>query len=217
MDQKRWKTVNHSQRASLERLRVALLGNKVSLEDMNIPDFQPSAVVIKTVWEVINPDDPHTDPGPNPTGTSAKVRFFGKDVPLQEKPDGRQLYPELKNWNGDHLHVDLSNKEDCSAKYSGPNIVFALGCFHYRALSVEDFRDVNPDYVRDIKYKCHNTTCYMILVGLHIMARETAKWVWMTYWLTTEKAHPGRLDPWSLFDLDATINNESSETAYDRH
>jgi hypothetical protein len=54
--------------------------------------------------------------------------------------------------------------------------------------------------------------CYLILVGVHIMTRETPNWLWMTYWWTSKwwDGHPGVgqvQDKWDLFDSKATANN----------
>lgn len=49
----------------------------------------------------------------------------------------------------------------------------------------------------------------MILVGVHIMTRETPNWVWMTFWWRTKDGQkPGLVtkNKWSLFDANASAN-----------
>lgn len=37
--------------------------------------------------------------------------------------------------------------------------------------------------------------CYLILVGIHIMTRETPNWVWMTFWWSNQWWDDPHLSP----------------------
>ena len=163
-------------------------------------------MIVKTMWEALV----HVDEG-DPVGIKDKdyakgAHLFGQDVKLQ--PD--DTYPSLAVWNGgDAIYIDLSNAQDCTLATDNNHRVYSLGCFYYRTVSGANFNPAiaNPEILQS----CVTQKCYMILVGVHIMTRETPNWIWMTYYWTS-RTHDVPKNKWDLFVADAT-NNDVSYTA----
>jgi hypothetical protein len=203
-----------------ERL-TELEGRNSTLQDLRVTDFPPDATVVKTFWETVTPYQSPSQPGLH---LGWQVDLFHKGL----KPNDDGTYNPLTLLNLDPYRslIDLDQQKECKRRtlqlsdpnLSGSFLVFSLGCFLSRPVTegsleahsseggVKD--DIHDPYC-DATAPQH---CYLILVGVHIMTRETPNWLWMTFWWTSEwwDKHPAETsvqDKWDLFSANATANN----------
>jgi hypothetical protein len=193
----------------------SLSSNTVSLFDMSVQDFDQDAVVVKTFWEIVY----GVRAGREHYARGASL--FHKDLKFEDPETGR--YPQFGHWTSPptvqtEMRIDLDKRMSCiSSTDEQRHPVYSLGCFHYRQVREEDLAQIPNHLVThdDIKGpQCHGE-CYLILLGVHIMTRDTPNWVWMTFWWSNEwwdDPHhlPTVSDKWSLFEADATVNNTDS-------
>jgi len=196
-----------------DRLRI-LSANRVPLSDLTVEDFDPSAVVVKTVWEELTPRS--LGNGNRASGKELyadNVPLYGHEIqPVPPDNAGFGVLPPLGRWklSSGELQVNLSKTGSCTYELHNNIKIYSLGCFYYRRITkqqVLQYHSVtsSPDILLD---QCKSDVCYLILVGVHIMTRETPNWTWMTYWWTRDRFQGSSMkDKWGLFQPNATINS----------
>jgi hypothetical protein len=194
----------------LQQRLINLNNHSAPLSDMTVPDFAPDAMVVKTFWEVIY--RMHSGNGHYAGGAS----LFSKNLQFPEVGKKIGQYPPLGQWASRDTQpfIDLARSSTCESSIEGKHPVYSLGCFYYRPISQKALAQVSlhPVAARTVVGGPYDGECYLILVGVHIMTRETPNWVWMTFWWSNqwwEDPHPSPTvqNKWSLFQPNATINN----------
>jgi hypothetical protein len=208
-----------------KRLEDLTSGSR-SLQDMRVVDFAPDAEIVKTFWEIVTPGD---FPGHPEYHLAAGSDLFHEDM----KPNADGTYsktsPKFSTGNFTSF-IDIS--EDAQKRGTcqrttidqddggnrGKFLVYTLGCFYSRKVDPDEVRtyaqrSIQDDITQPLLCNVpHGQYCYLILVGVHAMARETPNWVWMTYWWSSAwwAQHSGTTvvqDKWDLFEVNATVNN----------
>lgn len=144
-----------------------------------------------------------------------------------QAPDQNGRYSSLNPMSDPTNFVDIDTDDHCERSTTdrdnngtpGTYFVYSLGCFYWRPVieAQLEARSSQPSAVGDIGdpfcYVAAPQHCYMILVGVHVMTRETPNWLWMTFWWSTRwwdkdhKDQPQVPNKWDLFDANAAANN----------
>jgi len=178
---------------------------------MQVHDFSSDAIVVKTFWETIQPSQL--------PGLAINANLWQKGKP----PDLVGRYSSLTAFSDDNF-VDLTKEDSCSrttvdhddSGNPGIHPVYSLGCFYHRRVGPGFAAHSEPSAQHDISDPFCDVSpgqhCYLILVGVHVMTRETPNWLWMTFWWSTEwwSSHPNHANVrnrWMLFHANATANN----------
>jgi|GEM_PF-7045046 len=190
----------------LEKRRSGLVENRVTLSDLEIPDFDPKSVIVKTVWETIWPRGSSQIPAPSSSPTLSTELHVDNADAREFLPNSLQL-GDVFQWRNT-LYVETAHPNTCN--FDVIKKIYDLGCFHFHTVTAQDFEAIsgNPESFPDLlEKKCLAAQCYMILVGVHIITRETPDWVWMTYRWTNENGKTKVAEKWDFFKGSATINN----------
>jgi hypothetical protein len=204
---------------ALEDRLDQLEGEAVPLSDLKVTDFAQDAVVVKTFWELLQPGQ-NDFPGKN---YAYGAWLFGQSTP-PDPGNGQVTAFEDKSIPDPTIYIDIGAPKTCT--YAPQSTmdhrifkVYSLGCFYYRSVHPPEVHEISEhaSSKSDIPHaaKCEgldSAYCYLILVGVHVMTRETPNWLWMTFWWNTGwwDSHPARAsvrDKWDLFDANATANN----------
>lgn len=196
----------------LQQRLNSLNNHNAPLSDMTVPDFAPDSIVVKTFWEVIY--KMNSENGRYAGGAG----LFGKNLPFENTETGRKigLYPQFGQWASKDTqpYIDLTRSTTCESSIDGTHPVYSLGCFYHRPISQKALAQVSlhPVAIRTVVGGPYDGECYLILVGVHIMTRETPNWVWMTFWWSNQwwddsHSSPTVQNKWSLFQANATVNN----------
>jgi len=191
---------NHlSEQAALDARLHQVLAAHVKLSGQTVPDFDPNAMIIKTIWETVDLTGPNSKP--NFAVDDITQRPISKSSPKTPPP-----LEALIVWHSKiHISVDPKNP-DGPCTIDLPSKTYSLGCFHYRVITSQQLGRFAP---RDVDREFCIGTCYMILVGVHIMSRETPNWTWMTFRWTNETHRTLVKDKWDFFDGDAVVDNQA--------
>lgn len=193
-------------KAILDDRLNGLLQNHVSMTDLDVPDFESGSVIVKTVWESIFSVKPTAPLFPSsPTGYSPIFLFNSTKILPQE--NGR--LPQLLSWRP-LSYVDTTQPDECKQTPFEDGYIYTLGCFLFREVSSGAYEVLRADERSAGKGPCSEKKCYLILMGVHIMTRETPNWVWMTYWWTNEGRSPSVSNKWDFFEAKASVNNVDS-------
>ncbi len=185
-------------KTALGNLRSQLAQGKIS--DLSIPDFDSKAVVVKTIWQVIYPEENESS-----TGYSG-FYTYNKTVKYHSGEHSEQLL-DMVNWP--ISYVDRTEPQQCrQKKLNSDSYVYTLGCFLFREISGEKIKHL-PDNIGSylLHGQCLANKCYLLFMGMHIITRETPNWVWMTYWWTNE-GKASTADKWGFFEAAASTNNQ---------
>lgn len=192
-----------SDSGQLQQRLDRLNNSSAPLSDMTVSDFAPEAIVVKTFWEIIY--------GPSKDRYAHGAALFHKDLEFVDSKTGK--YDQLSRWtsNDAEMLIDTEDKAACkSSVHEEKHLVYSLGCFEFRPVTDSEVSHISN---RPTVYvPAFGEARYAILVGVHIMTRETPNWVWMTFWWNNERwddlhASPTVQNKWQLFKANATVNN----------
>jgi len=200
-----------------------VLFNQIAAEDirtMNLGSqterpvaFRDGAVIIKTIWRVIDPNSPPPFTFPasaigssderNQTDlvTSSLTTKFDSLVNVNISPqqidcivNGANVLPATPISNGDRVATTTP-------------IAVPLGCFHTHQI------DALGKTEEAIQANCTAPTCIAVLTGFHVMTKtkESVQWNWMTFWFrpTGDPETSSGPAPWKFFTGNATRGSRS--------
>jgi hypothetical protein len=190
----------------------ALNTNRVALSDMSIQDFGLDAMVVKTIWETVVPPTKLDEPWAQANGYYTGIHIYSNQI--QCTGPACKL-PPIHTWDvRDQVYVDISNDNSCQFQRVHAHRVYTLGCFFHRAVTADDFKQLSghphSDFPDLIDQDCMSKKCEMVMVGFHVMTRETTNWIWATFWWqdTISQNERATLNPWEFFQSNATINSQ---------
>ncbi len=197
-----------------------------------VPELPRTAVVIKAIWELI--------PGPSVAGGTVNLHVWDPANPQLQaaNPDKDEVTAPLSLWRSTvPVNIDRSaSAPKCNgdADYtSGP---VPLACFFsvpVEKADLDQFEGQTQNIVSDPNAP-NNFPFNLVLIGFHVMTRETKNWTWQTfYWsnkaLTADKPgthrtgdltrHDGNpwkktgAAQWSHYVMDASLSADTPHEA----
>jgi hypothetical protein len=193
----------------------ALNTNRVALSDMSIQDFGSDAMVIKTIWETVVPPTRFDPPWVQANGYYRGIHLYSNQI---QCTGPTCKLPKIHSWDEpqDQVYVDVSKDTSCQFQRVQGHRVYSLGCFYHREVTADDFKQLSghphSDFPDLIDQDCASKKCEMVMVGFHVMTRETPNWIWATFWWqdTISQIGGATLEPWSFFQSKATINSQDA-------
>jgi hypothetical protein len=196
-----------SDRNGLGAIYETRVAKRSSKKQGEIDPFPSRAVAIKLVWALV-----HDNGGilpvlfiPNQKKLDA-VRAMGADQAISAPQD----------WGASVTIDTLSNRscgeEGDSAAGSDPKLPVPLDCFYsYKFNSDEEAREFPSDLAVQFGHQTIQPGhTFLLLVGVHVVTKETPDWVWATFWW-----QPGLSDAppsvkgskWRHFQMDTTLSD----------
>lgn len=190
----------------------ALTTNQVALSDLSIQDFGSDAIVVKTIWETVVPPTRLDPPWVQANGYYTGIHVYSDQI---QCTGPTCVLPGVASWDPrDQVYIDISRDTSCQFERVQGHRVYSLGCFYHREVSADDFRQLSghphSDFPDLIDQDCASEKCEMVMVGFHVMTRDTPNWIWATFWWQDRVSQnpSATLKPWLFFQSKATINSQ---------
>lgn len=197
----------------------SIMNRLLSNRAQDIPPFPDGSIVIKTFWELLQN-----------SANEAENQSLNVWDPLQRPPARNKEggFGVPTGWTDSIVHVDTAKTSDCpltdfalvSASPAGlaspvSNGTVPLGCFYYLKVTNKNRQSVESGVVPSQHPKDGD---FIVLLGVHIVKKVNARWVWSTFWWTTRPSYsiagypsygdrPRSLDRrWSHYAMNTTVD-----------
>ena len=175
-----------------------------------VPDVSRSSIAVKTMWEQITPDlDSPSEP--------MSLHLWNASLwnQLSNADTGGEANGALEKTN---IRIDLSRKSasDCQKSDYPATARVPLGCFRWVKLTGDQYQKLYQS-ISPFRPKVGDPPYYFVLVGVHIMTRETPEWTWQTFFWSSS-AYTARKDlgesislkgTWGHFEMSATLDTDT--------